>query len=262
MTGGLRLLRNLLLCSDTHEAAPQAGATVDALCWLHAGDFYLNKDIASADEEMNAQYADTIGALEGGVAYHWFRNGKLPIYAVRGNHDGHDAWGFFRTAQDVSGRAVRIAPGLLLAGIGWYGRHYNDLPTENDFERPCMAVANSIRRLRQADDMLILLSHYPAYPPPGEKISSHTFRRLRDLVAATQPAVFVQGHIHEWAGTCYEAPLGERRLLVVNPGPIGGVLTTDTVTLARVFSGGTIDPMPEETTKPEVEYACRYHPPT
>ena len=182
--------------------------------------------------------------------------------AVGGNHDGHDAWGFFRFARDVSGRIVRIAPNLLLAGIGWYGRHYNDLPTENDFERPCAAVANSIGRLRKPDDMLILLSHYPAYPPPDRRNSPGAFAQLRDLAEEIKPALIVQGHVHEWAGTCYEAPPGERRLLVVNPGPIGGVLTIDTVALATVFSGGTIDPMPEETTKPEVEHADRYHPPT
>ncbi len=237
MTGGSRLLHKLLLCSDTHETAPRVRKTADALCWLHAGDFYLNKDMASADDDTDDQYADTIGALEGGEAYQWFKTCSLPIYTIRGNHDGHDAWGFFRTAHDISGGAVHIAPQLLLAGVGWHGRNYNDLPSESNFYHPCSMVAKAVRQQRKNGDLLVLISHYPAYAPPAHSDSPGPFARLRALVEEIQPSVIVQGHVHEWAGTYYEAPLGERRLLVVNPGPIGGILTVDPTTLSTVFDG-------------------------
>ena len=33
----------LLVCSDTHEMLPAIAETPESVCWLHAGDFYLNK---------------------------------------------------------------------------------------------------------------------------------------------------------------------------------------------------------------------------
>ncbi len=226
---------DLLICSDTHEAAPQVIPIPGAICWLHAGDFYLNKDVATGEDELDAQYAQTIGMLEGGEAYQWFKNCHLPIYAVRGNHDGYDAWGFFRTAHDISGVVVRIASQLLLAGIGWYGRNYCDLPSDSDFDCVCSALSDSVRRLKKPGDLLIMLSHYPIYAPPVAQSSADAFQRLRVLAEEIHPAVIVQGHVHQWSGMRYQVLMGSQSLLVVNPGAAGGVLSVEPAVGAFAF---------------------------
>ncbi len=218
---------NLLICSDTHEAAPGIIPPPDTRCWLHAGDFYNNKDIASSDDESDAQYADTIGALEGGEAYQWFKSFKMPIYSVRGNHDGHDAWGFFRTVQDITGKVARVTPELLVAGIGWHGRNYNDLPSEANFTDVCSTLSGTVRRLRKPGDMLILLTHYPAYAPPVAKNQEGTFTTLRELAGSIKPVLIIQGHIHQWAGSQYDVLLDSKRVLVANPGGFGMAVSVD-----------------------------------
>ncbi len=226
---------DLLICSDTHETAPGIGATPQSVGWLHAGDFYWNRDVATADDQADADYADTMGQLEGSDAYQWFRLAALPIYTVRGNHDGDDAWGFFRMANDVTGKVVRLAPQLLLAGVGWYGRHYTDLPSNGDFTQACMAVGHAARRLKTSEDCLILLSHYPAYPPPADRDSQEAFSPLRELAAEIGPTVIVQGHVHHWAGSQYEVSTGGRQVRVINPGPAGGVLSVDVAAKSAAF---------------------------
>ena len=226
---------DLLICSDTHETAPAVAPTPQAICWLHAGDFYLNRDVATADDEADAEYAETMGQLEGGEAYEWFKHAKLPMYTVRGNHDGDDAWGFFRTTSDITGKVVRLAPQLLIVGLGWHGRHYTDLPSNRDFQRACAAVGQGVRRLKAPADWLILLSHYPVYPPPAQSTSPDAFSCLRDLADEIEPAAIVQGHVHEWAGTQYEVSAGGRRVLIINPGPAGGILSLDFATNSASF---------------------------
>ena len=155
----------LCLCSDTHESLPTAAPAPQALCWLHAGDFYNNRDQASAIDDSDADFTDTIGELEGGEIYQWFKKSRIPLFAVRGNHDGDDAWGFFRKARDISGKIVRLAPKLLAAGIGWHGRNYNDLPSHADFSDASSALSREILKKRKPDDLLILLTHYPISAP-------------------------------------------------------------------------------------------------
>lgn len=228
---------NLLICSDTHETVPTAhpqSPDPDPICWLHAGDFYLNKDIASTDDDAGAEYADTIGALEGGEAYQWFKGNKLPIYAVRGNHDGHDAWGFFHSVHDVTGKVMHLQPKLLLAGLGWHGRNYNDLPNDAAFAGISAAISRAVNKERQPGDMLILLSHYPAFAPPAVDNADDSFESLRTLAQTIRPDVIIQGHIHQWFSSQYEVDLPKAKrgaaehVLVINPGSGGGLLSIDT----------------------------------
>jgi len=205
------------------------------LCWLHGGDFYRDKCRAKADLAL-LHCADRIGREQGGAAYRWFKDCPLPILAVRGNHDSFDAWGFFQHAQDITGMVVRIAPGLLVAGIGWHGDRYYDTPADRDLQPACRPVERIFRRIRQPKDRVILLTHYPAYAPPPDNVSPYAHEVLQQLAAVLRPVAIIQGHIHNWFGMSHQVPRGTAPALVVNPGPLGGILSVDTQTGKTTFT--------------------------
>ncbi len=81
-------------CSDTHGAVlPQWGERAIAAV-LHAGDFYDAPTLIDDDDDPTARQC----AASAGV----------PVFAVRGNHDYLDPGGFFRTAEDITGRFAPI----------------------------------------------------------------------------------------------------------------------------------------------------------
>lgn len=223
------MIHRIACCSDTHETAPSLSATADILCWLHAGDYYAYKDLASADD-FDPALASMYGELEGGDAFQWAKTASVPIYSVKGNHDGHDAWGYFQRANDISGRVVQITQDLLIAGIGWHGRHYYDLPTEEDLAEVCQKIRQAYAKVGAGQagskHALILLTHYPAFAPDSadKQESFQTYACLRELAAELQPVAIIQGHVHEWAGLTHQTPTGNTSILVIHPGPIGGIL--------------------------------------
>lgn len=224
------MIYRIACCSDTHETAPAQSAIADILCWLHAGDYYNYKDVASADDS-DPELATMYGELEGGDAFRWVRIASIPIYTVRGNHDGHDAWGFYQRANNITGKVVQIAPDLLVAGIGWHGRHYYDLPTEEDLTEVCQKIRQAYAKVGVGSEhsprSVILLTHYPAFTPnPSDKQESlRTYTCLRELAAILKPDAIIQGHVHEWAGRVSTVSINGHNTLVVNPGPSGGILT-------------------------------------
>lgn len=81
--------------------------------------------------------------------------------------------------------------------------------------------------LRKPGDMLILLTHYPAYAPPVAKNQEGTFTTLRELAGSIKPVLIIQGHIHQWAGSQYDVLLDSKRVLVANPGGFGMAVSVD-----------------------------------
>ena len=202
----------IAVCSDSHSK-PLLDDSVAAM--LHGGDVY-DAAAQGGDAMADASLREWMGLL------------KTPAFAVRGNHDWEDPLRFFDACEDVSGRIVRLCPGLFLAGVGFAAPRYYDLPGESDLWPQCQQILRQARRLLGSSERIILLTHYP---PKGVGLvgeeslgSGWTFDCVRELVAELRTLVVVQGHVHEWFGMMGDICVDRHRLLCVNPGPIGGIL--------------------------------------
>lgn len=227
--------RVLLTCTDTHARMllPKIGST-RALAWLHGGDFYLKSNPLRGRRAMGHQLLKSFHAKKTNLKQ-WLKQSGLPVYAVRGNHDVDDPWHFFAQERDISGRLQPITEDVFIAGIGWCGREYHDLPTPETLASLCQDLDRDIQNRMPPDAALIVLSHYPA-----QTSLCSGFACLNEFLAQWQPVVLIQGHIHEAFGQQTVLAWPDRtQTLVINPGPEGGILTilpeagTATFTSAR-----------------------------
>jgi Icc-related predicted phosphoesterase len=215
-----------LCCSDTHGRPPPEVDEAGATAWLHAGD--ANNGPTSAGDG-----SDPLDDPLRRDTARWFTTRHVPLYIVRGNHDGVDDYKSFTPATDLTGRVVPIAPRLWLAGIGWHGERYFELPFEADLRKVCDAVLHQARRLVMPSDHVVLLTHYPARYPKVREVEGDRdgagvwYDCVRDVVDALRPLVILQGHVHRWARTAFTVPAGDRQLLALFPGPTGAVVTVD-----------------------------------
>ena len=216
----------LLCCADTHGRPPPSLSEEGAAAWLHAGDI---TDGPTAVEDGSDPFLDPLRA---DVA-RWFQGRVLPVFAVRGNHDAVDDFGAFRSASDVTGIVLPIGPGLFVAGVGWHGEYYFELPLEADLQ----AVADSVRRQAlqklRPHDRLVLLTHYPARIPGMYHVSGDAgvwYDSVRALIEDLRPQAVVYGHMHQWAWTSRQLSVGGREVLLLNPGREGAFLTVDVET--------------------------------
>jgi Icc-related predicted phosphoesterase len=215
-----------LCCSDTHGATPPAVDETEAVAWLHGGD-------ANNGPTAVGDGSDPLDDPLRRDAARWFITRRLPVFVVRGNHDGVDDVRAFAGGTDLTGRLVEVAPRLYVAGIGWHGERYFELPFEADLRPVCEAVLRQARRLVMPRDRVVLLTHYPArYPEarevPGDRDGAGVwYDCVRQVVEELRPLVVVQGHVHRWARTAFTAPVGDRQVLALFPGPSGAVVTVD-----------------------------------
>ena len=80
------------------------------------------------------------GNHRGNLVARWFADRTTPVHVVAGNHDTADEFGAFRTATDLTGRVLPVAERLFLAGVGWHGERYFELPLESDLRAVCDRV--------------------------------------------------------------------------------------------------------------------------
>lgn len=220
------------LCfADTHNGPRPPIPQIRATAWFHAGDFYTADDDlwqlqqgAGASSEIRCR-----AEAQAKMAEQWLQGIPVPAYAVRGNHDIDDPLGFFGTWQDVSGRLVKLSPGLFLAGVGWHGESGSDLPGEAELGPICKGLLRQIWRNVRASDRLIVLSHYfpavPEAPSVGLRVSG--LNCLTELIVEVHPTAFVYGHLHEDFGSQWLFRYEGGETLIVNPGPTGGILTVE-----------------------------------
>lgn len=216
----------LLCCTDTHDQTPPDLPQDGATAWLHAGDICSGENQAAMERQPTPDMLAWAAGRKEAIG-RWVKAQGIPIYAVRGNHDVADPWEFFANCQDVTGRLVQIAPKLFLAGIGWAGEYYYDLPREADLAAVCRQIIRQANRLLFSGDRLILLTHYPAAVPEAIPYQ-YGSECLCDLIKELAPVAVVQGHIHELAGKQGRFHTERGDVLIVNPGPQGGILMVDT----------------------------------
>jgi Icc-related predicted phosphoesterase len=223
------MTHRILCYSDTHGNPPGHLDPADAVALLHGGDFYrgqiLRHVVARDSTEEDREELRRVTHLQ------WLESAKLPVFGVRGNHDVADPLGVFSHVTDVSGSVVQIAPRLFVVGIGWHGEQFFDLPREIDIERVCNTMRRAVLRKTTAADRLILLTHYPGRFPElfGEQNCSGTwwYESIRQFIQEIKPALVIQGHLHEHAGTRGIFEWKDGRSFIVNPGVRGAVVEID-----------------------------------
>ena len=212
----------LFCCSDTHGAgAPQIDVPLTA--WLHAGDFYNGWRIRE-EAHTQADEPPPTPRDKSADGANWFPDSAVPGFAVRGNHDVSDPYGFFAAVQDVTGRVARIADGLWVAGIGWHGQFFFDVPTDQDLSPLCDRVRREALAKTRGSDRILLLTHYPAVADAGGvKPYGSVARLARDLRALA----IIQGHLHEAFGRRRSLAFDSGEVVVLDPGPDGMVLVVE-----------------------------------
>ncbi len=218
-------------CSDTHGRIPPAPRLDDCVAWLHAGDLC---DGAEA-RDVNPEADPLIDPILAPVTK-WFCDRTAPVFFVQGNHDVVDLYHASRFAKDVTGLLVPIAQGLCIAGIGWHGERYFELPFEADLRSCCESLLRMARRLLMPQDRVVLLTHYPPRFPgthdvPNDRDGAGVwYDCVRDLAQELRASVVIQGHNHQWFGEVHRLNLAYGQLLIVNPGPAGCSVAIDTQT--------------------------------
>jgi Icc-related predicted phosphoesterase len=215
------LEHTLLVCTDTHTRMLLPEMDVPrAVAWLHGGDFYLRKGESQRRRPVGGEGMKEFQSKKAAFD-RWHAQRDIPLYAVRGNHDVTDPWDFFKRFRDLSGRIEAIAPQLWVAGLGWSGERFYQLPQEKDLESICEQLTEQLAKGLPQDSCLVILSHYPAVTD-----LCSGFACINRLMARWRPVVFIQGHIHETfkQQTVLSWDDGSQTL-VFNPGPGGGVLT-------------------------------------
>lgn len=212
----------LACCSDTHGTVPPL-LSGNISAWLHGGDVYEGAEPTRGTAELRA----------------WLSRQTVPVLAVRGNHDVVDTADVFANGRDITAAIQRISEGLFVAGIGWHGERYYEVPTQNNMDELCGRLQLQIMNEVGIGDRLILLTHYPADVPdaadwPG---SSGGYAAIGDLIAAVHPAVVIQGHDHEWFGVVREIAVDDFSCLAVHPGSKGMLLHVEIAT-GRVWVEG------------------------
>ena len=222
----------LLCCSDTHGQLPPALDETDALAWLHGGDVCNGPDIIETNADPREDY------LLAPVA-RWFEDRRERVYLVPGNHDTHDVYGAFRQSHVIAGKIVKLAEHLFLAGIGWHGEKYFELPLCRDLEPVCQSVMRESSRLLlsaplSGQDRLILLTHFPPrfrelYDVPNDFDGAAIwFDCVRSVVDRLEPIAVVQGHKHICGGrTTSRSTCDALECLILNPGPTGMAARVD-----------------------------------
>ncbi|MCC5829743.1 MAG: metallophosphoesterase [Phycisphaeraceae bacterium] len=221
------MVYRLLCCSDSHGDPPPHADEREVVVWLHGGDLVDGSRVGRAGTTWQAAAR---------VWNEWAAARTVPVLLTPGNHDTPAFRQHLLRLRDISGGVHRIAANLLIAGIGWSGERFYELPLEADLDAVCDQVRRHIRRERRADDHVALLTHYPPHAndpwpaAPSALPNRGTFRCVTALVAEIAPVAVVQGHVHDWFGMHRRCEFGGHRSLVINPGPRGCKLLVDAAT--------------------------------
>lgn len=207
-----------LFCfSDTHQRAlPECKPAPDV--WLFAGDLYDKPDRGSLTTE-DVEFRRAVQA--------WRNTHPQPIYAVKGNHDLHDRANFFGQSVDLTDGDIRhLGNDLFVAGLGWTGQHFFELPLETHLIDRCLRIEDEWARLGRRG-RLILMTHYPPNDPKvipymGEN-NGFFYDCIRNLIDEVRPVAVIVGHSHVHFGLVTR--MGDS--VVVFPGRNGRMLTVE-----------------------------------
>lgn len=205
-----------ICCSDTHGRLPREMSEAGMSAWLHAGDFYDR--LRYSPNRPCPRFMDL---------RKWYKDRTIPVHMVHGNHDCEDPEGIHGECG-IDGSLVQVAPRLFVAGLGWHGEAFYDLPTESDMKKVCLDLLRKATIQMRKGDHCVLVTHYPAaiqsvYPCPDGGYEGWLFDCVRDVVENMKPLAVVAGHVHEFFGQGAKW----NDTLLVHPGWVPGVLTID-----------------------------------
>jgi len=195
-------------------------------CWIGIGDLHGHTAnlgripelpgaagvILSGDLTNSGGVAQASKVVEAVAAYNPRILGQI------GNMDQEpvQAW-LDAKGMGIHARAVELAPGLALMGVGWSG----PTPFSTPSEVPDAQLGKWLDEAYQTAKTfghVILVSHTPPFGSKADVVGSGAHVgsvAVRDFIERTQPDVCLTGHIHESRGV---DRLG--RTVVVNPGDL------------------------------------------
>jgi Icc-related predicted phosphoesterase len=221
-----RVVLRFLCCSDTHGQRPPIVDETGVVAWLHGGDIVHGPAIV---DDTSSPFDDPLRAS----AARWFAERQVPVFVVKGNHDTADELHAFRTACDVTARIVPVAPRIFVAGVGWTGERYFELPLESDLKSVCDSLRRQALRLIMPRDSIVLLTHYPPRFPGMREMEKDPpnggiwYDCVRQPVEELPVIAVVQGHVHRWENSSQTVRCAGRDVLQFHPGRRGGVLLVD-----------------------------------
>jgi len=119
--------------------------------------------------------------------------------------------------QGIHARAVELAPGAGLMGVGWSPRTPFGTPSEASEEQIAQWLVQAYEQARDFTH-LALISHAPPFGTSSDVLGNGAHvgsPAVREFIERVQPEVCVTGHIHEARGV---DALG--RTVIVNPGEL------------------------------------------
>lgn len=119
----------------------------------------------------------------------------------------------------IHARAVELAPGLGLMGVGWSTPTPFGTPSEAPEETLATWLEEAHRQARQFD-RLVLVSHTPPHGTSADKLGSGAHvgsLAVRAFIERVRPGVCITGHIHEARSVDAIGPT-----VVINPGELAG----------------------------------------
>lgn len=123
----------------------------------------------------------------------------VPVFYVRGNHDGRFEAERYMGCENVHGKIVAYR-GLRIAGFEG-SRRYNRGPyqyTEAQMRRLVRRVR--LRALRSGPPDIVLTHAPPAGCHDGQDVAHRGFESFRHAIDVWRPAYFVHGHTHAYGG--------------------------------------------------------------
>jgi predicted phosphodiesterase len=184
------MMLRIACVADTHGWDPPNIGPADL--WLHAGDI---KD----------------------------RGGSFPLEPwIRLNmrlvHGNHDCGKMPPSLSFIDGDVVEGVKNLWIAGLGWNGGQFYDIPTHKEIEPVCSKIQSRLFNLKAVGRIppkasIVLLSHYP---PSSVCAYPFGYQAIDNLIKEINFDLIVSGHMHELAGRTFGN--------IIFPGPDGKIM--------------------------------------
>jgi predicted phosphodiesterase len=140
----------------------------------------------------------------------------VPVFYVRGNHDGAYRASRYDGTQNIHGKIVQYR-GIRIAGFEG-SREYNHGPVQYSERQMKMIVQRArLQSLYKGVPNIVITHAPPAGPHSGDDRCHGGFEAFNTAIRAWQPSVLVHGHMHAYNGA--QIPYTVGKTIVMNAYP-------------------------------------------